>query len=234
MVHQFIFASPKPGMSEKEFQDYWINNHAVNYASKIPQIKKYIVDARVDTPLDYGDPVFGGIAEIWIRPEEQLASIQTKEFLEGARLDEPKWAAFWNTLVLDTNAHEIIAGEEKAPHGSYIKSITLLKRKEGMSLQAFRDYALKIHAPRVAETQNGLKRYLHCQIVDGYYSLGEARYDAIDVCCYDSIEAMVQSVGAYRYYGKESMEALAEFVELNYLFQMVVDEHWVIGPEYRT
>jgi EthD domain len=41
MIHQLIFAHPKPGMSEKDFQDYWVNVHAVNYASKIPQIKKY-------------------------------------------------------------------------------------------------------------------------------------------------------------------------------------------------
>ncbi len=37
MIHQHIFASPKPGMSEAEFQDYWLHVHAVNYASRIDQ-----------------------------------------------------------------------------------------------------------------------------------------------------------------------------------------------------
>lgn len=233
MVHQFIFAAPKPGMTEQAFQDYWVNNHAVNYASKIPQIRKYLVDTRVDTPWDRGEPMFSGIAEIWIRPEEQIASLQSKEFLQGARLDEPNWAAFWKTLVLDTNPHEIIAGEEKPPGRTWIKSITLLKRKPGMSLQAFRDHALKIHAPRLAATQSGVKRYLHCQTVDGYYGLGEARYDAIDLCCYESVEAMAEAVGGFRYYTRETMEGLSEFVELGYMFQMVVAEHWIVGPEYR-
>jgi len=27
MIHQLIFAHPRPGMSEKHFQDYWINFH---------------------------------------------------------------------------------------------------------------------------------------------------------------------------------------------------------------
>ena len=43
-----------------------------------------------------GDPLWSGVAEIWLaNEEEQLASLQTPEFLKGARADEPKWAAFW-------------------------------------------------------------------------------------------------------------------------------------------
>ena len=38
VIHQFIFAYPRPGMTEAEFQRYWVEGHAVNYASKIPQI----------------------------------------------------------------------------------------------------------------------------------------------------------------------------------------------------
>ena len=47
MIHQLIFAHPKPGMSEQEFQDYWVDVHAVQYASKIPQIRKYLIDTRI-------------------------------------------------------------------------------------------------------------------------------------------------------------------------------------------
>lgn len=233
MIHQFIFAAPKPGMTEQAFQEYWVKKHAVNYASKISQIRKYIVNTRVDTPWDQGEPVFSGVAEIWIRPEEQLPSLQSREFLEGARLDEPRWAAFWKTLVLDTQAHEIVAGEERPGQGSWIKTVTLLKRKEGLSLQAFREHALKLHAPRVAQTQPGLTRYLHCQTVDGNYGLGEARYDAVDVCCYRDVESLVESVGLSRYYAREAMEGVSSFVELGYLFQLCVSENWIIGPELR-
>ena len=47
MIHQLIFAAPRPGMTEQQFQDYWINYHAVNFASKITQIKQYSVSARI-------------------------------------------------------------------------------------------------------------------------------------------------------------------------------------------
>ena len=109
MIHQLIFAAPKPGMAERDFQDYWRTVHAVRFASRIPQIRKYAVDDRVPRPTDSGEPTWSGVGEIWLRDdEEQIASLQTPEFIEGARADEPNWAAFWRTLVLDTDAHTVL------------------------------------------------------------------------------------------------------------------------------
>src|SRR5688500_15656055 len=105
MIHQFIFAGPKPNLSPEAFISYWINFHAVDYAAKIPQIRQYLVAQRIHLLCGRDLPFFEGVAEIWLTNEaEQLASLQTPEFLEGARRDEPRWAAFWQTLVLDTDA----------------------------------------------------------------------------------------------------------------------------------
>ena len=99
MIHQLIFASPKPGMSEQEFQDYWINVHAVKYASKIPQIKRYMIDARIPFEPESTEPLFSGVAEIWLKNEaEQLASLQTREFLEGARSHSARECGFCCSL----------------------------------------------------------------------------------------------------------------------------------------
>ncbi|WP_449062738.1 EthD domain-containing protein [Planomonospora algeriensis] len=120
MIHQFILAAPKPGMTAAEFQDYWTNVHAVKFAARIPQIRRYLIDSRVPFDADRGRPALPhqGIAEIWLEnDEEQLASLQTEEFLQGARRDEPNWAAFWLTIVLDTEAHEIVAGPPPAEAG---------------------------------------------------------------------------------------------------------------------
>ena len=132
MIHQHIFASPKPDMSEAAFQEYWLHVHAVKYASKIPQIRKYLIDTRVAVEGETEEPLWSGVAEIWLRNgQEQLESLQTEEFLQGARLDEPNWAAFWRTLVLDTDAHILLEGDEAA---GGVKLIVLAKRKEGLPL----------------------------------------------------------------------------------------------------
>ena len=57
MIHQLIFAHPKPGMSESDFQRYWKEVHAVQYASKIPQIKKYMIDCRIPFGPEPADPL---------------------------------------------------------------------------------------------------------------------------------------------------------------------------------
>ena len=149
MIHQLIFAHPKPGMSEKDFQDYWVNVHAVKYASKIPQIRRYKVDTRIPFGDETQDPLFSGVAEIWLKnEEEQLASLQSKEFLQGARLDEPNWAAFWRTVALDTDAHVLLEGEPQKKESSMVKIFGLVKRKAGISLEDFRKYSLEVHAPK--------------------------------------------------------------------------------------
>lgn len=223
MIHQLIFAAPKPGMSEREFQRYWVEVHAVKYASKIPQIRKYLIDTRVDRPGESGEPLWSGIAEIWIENEkEQLQSLQSPEFLQGARLDEPNWAAFWKTLVLDTDAHELLAGPPLAKGQSWVKVVTLWKRKEGLKLAAFRDHALKTHAPKALKLP-GLRRYLQCHVRDSWYAVGEPRFDAVSMQWYDDARAVAAAAG----------EDLKAFVEPRYVFSMAAQEHWIIGPEAR-
>ncbi|MEW2247595.1 MULTISPECIES: EthD domain-containing protein [unclassified Streptomyces] len=228
MIHQLIFAHPKPGMSEKEFQDYWVDVHAVQYASKIPQIKKYLIDTRIPFGPEPDDPLWSGIAEIWLENEqEQLASLQTPEFLEGARLDEPRWAAFWRTVVLDTDAHVLRAGDHPAPPEG-VKLVLLAKRSNGTSVEAFRYRSLGAHAEQMLDVP-GLRRYLQCFTRDGAYAIGEALLDAAYLLSFDSVEALEKAVDSPQF--AAAVEDLKQFVEPRYLHRMAVREHWVIGSE---
>lgn len=231
MIHQVIFAHPKPGMSEKEFQRYWREEHSP-LASKITQIKRYLIASRIPFGKEPEDPLFSGVAEIWLENEkEQLESLQSKEFLQGARLDEPNWAAFWQTLVLDTTAHVLMEGEPLKKDSKLVKMFVLLKRKPGMSLADFRQYWLETHGPLVLNLP-GVRRYLQCHVVDGFYAVGESRFDGVEQIWFDdtrSIEKMMESPQ----YKEKVMPNMANFVEPKYIFSFVTDEYWVIGPESR-
>jgi hypothetical protein len=229
MIHQLIFARPRPGMSEREFQDYWVNVHAQKYARTIPQIRRYMVCTRVDVAEPEQDPLFSGVAEIWLENEaDQLASLQSKEFLDGARLDEPRWAAFWATLALDTDAHTLIEGPPPTGEPSWIKLYTLLKRKEGLPLQQFRDHALQVHAGHVSRLP-GLRRYLQCQVRDSAYVVGESRFDAVEQWWFDDVAALRDALDSSIY--REQVDPdFDTFVESKYRFSLAAREHWVIGP----
>ena len=232
MIHQLIFAGPKPGMTEKDFQNYWLTVHAVKYASKITQIKKYLIDTRIARAGDTAEPMFGGMAEIWIRNEQdQLASLQSPEFLKGARLDEPNWAAFWKTLVLDTDAHEMVPGPALTPEPTWVKTVTLLKRKEGTTLEEFRARSLGGQAD-LAKRIPGLRRYLQCHTRDSWYGFGEPRFDAVSMRWFDDLSALDAAAASPQQQAADADRA--EFVNPRYVFSMTVAEHWIIGPQARN
>jgi EthD domain len=234
MIHQFILAAPRPGMSASEFQDYWLHVHAVNYASKIPQITRYLIDSRLPVEAAAaGDPGLPhqGIAEIWLNNEkEQLASLQTPEFLQGARRDEPNWAAFWLTLVLDTTAYEVLPGAApggKDPDG--VKLTVLSKRAPGLPLAEFRERSLDRYAPVLAKTP-GVQRYLHAQTRDGFYGFGEAVLDSVDQLWFADVPALEAAL-ASPYFTEQVRPARAGLSDPGYVWALVARENWVIGPE---
>jgi hypothetical protein len=232
MIHQFIFAAPKPGMSAEEFQNYWVHVHAVKFASRIPQIKRYLVDTRIEFDGDTGSPPLPhqGIAEIWLENEqEQLASLQTDEFIQGARADEPNWAAFWLGIGVDTTAHEIVAGpppDNRLP--SWVKLTTLLKRRPGMSLTDYREATLTAYAP-IASGLPGLRRHLHCHTRAGAYVFGESDFDSVEQWWFDDVDALRAALDS-AYYAEKLAPARAGIVDPRYVFSMTARENWVIGP----
>jgi len=234
MIHQFIFAGPKPGMSVADFQQYWLSVHAVRYASKIPQIRRYLVDTTLRLDGDAGDAAPGlpwrGVAEIWLRnDEEQLASLQTPEFLDGARLDEPKWAAFWQTLVLDTQQAAQF-GDPLAAEPS-VKRLTLVKRAPGMSLQAFREQSTGEFVDLVRELP-GIRSYEQCHVRDGAYAIGEAPLDAVHQMWFADPDALADAIRSDQW--ARVAKALGVLVEPRYVHALTVQEHWIVGPEERA
>jgi uncharacterized protein (TIGR02118 family) len=231
MIHQLIFARPKPGMSEADFQRYWVEVHAVKYASKIPQIRRYMVDTRVPLPGESGDPLFSGIAEIWLaNEEEELASLETPEFLQGARADEPNWAAFWATVGLDTTTHVLLEGPAPTRYPNWVKYIVLLKRREGIPLETFRRYSLQVHGPQALELP-GLQRYIQCHVRDELYAVGESRFDAVAMYWFEHVPALLEALGSPVAQKLQTDESL--FIETKYRFSFAMKEHWIIGPEAR-
>jgi hypothetical protein len=237
MIHQLIFAKPRPGMTEKDFQEYWLNVHAVQYTSKIAQIRRYMICTRLNcgpsqaSSRQAGEPFFSGVAEIWLRSEDQIASLQSKEFLEGARADEPRWAAFWATLALDTEAYPIIEGPELIANPSWVKFYRMLKRSEGVPLGLFREFALGPYADSVRRLP-GIRRCLQCHVRDALYEIGEARFDAVEQWWFDDVAALQAALESSAYL-KNVSDRQARFVQRKYLFTMAAREHWIIGPKER-
>lgn len=218
MIHQLIFANPKPEMSVKEFQDYWINVHAVQYASKIQQIKKYYVNRIL--PLANGqDPKFHGVAEIWLENEkEQLESLMSDEFVKGARADEPNWAAFWETIQLDTYSYDKLLCDTEPEY----KLMILLKRREGMELKTFREEIMDKYSRMLIDIDD-IKQLTVSIVKDSFYSVSEASFDIVLHIWANSIGAAKALLSNEGFCGVYSQ--IKELVNEKYIYQFLCQKN---------
>lgn len=228
MLHQMIFAHPKPGMSEQEFQQYWKKKHAP-IASKIPHTTRYLISSRIPLTQDREFP-FSGVGETWFKDEQEaLEAVQSKEYVEGARADEPNWAAFWQVLALNTTDHILKKGSSPNGNSNLVKIIILFKRQPGMPLKDFRQYWLETHSSLVLSLP-GLRRYVQCHVRDTSYIIGEPNFDGVEQLWFDDIKA-VKSIMHSTEYQDKMIPNLANFTDSKYIFTFAADEYWVVKPE---
>jgi uncharacterized protein (TIGR02118 family) len=235
MIHQHILASPRPGLSEAEFQDYWRYVHALKFARKIPQIRKYKVNARIDIPGQPRELSFSGVAEIWLDNEEtQAASMKTPEFLDGALHDEPNWAASWHTIGLDTDAHPIQGEDTSDSELPEYKIMLFHKKRRDMSLKDFREKYLGSYAESLIKTKiPNLSRILSCTSRERLYQNGGAPpFDAVTHLSANSrldLKGMVSSPEL-----QEFLDPLKGGIsEWWGVVSIAVRSEWVVGPEMR-
>ena len=229
-AHLFIFVVPKPGMSETEFFRYWKDVHAVRYGQKIPQVMRYLIDCRL--PVEQSaDPPWSGAAEVWLEDDAAVLDfISSKEYVEGARVDEPNFLAFWQTVSLTTAEYVLLEGPPQTSGPRWVKIVTAVKRKAGMSVADFRRYSLEVHAELEIKLP-GLRRYVQCHVVDSAYVVGESILDAVSVLWFDNVAAASEALSSPDH--NACLRDLPQFLDLKYVHRLICKEHWVVGPEPR-
>jgi len=230
MIHQFIFAVPRPGWVAERFQNYWLRQHAILYAAKIRQIRQYLIAPRVRVAGTINEaPALEGVAEIWLRNErEQMESLLSDEFLQGARRDEPNWAAFWQTFVHESRSE--VSWGKPAEADEFFKVYLFLKRRNGTGLEAFRQ-ALRTTVTDLAHGLPALARRTLAPARDDFYGFGEPRFDALDVLAFASQRTYQAALASATW--TEYVTALSSLVEPQCLFGYTGRDHWIIRPGER-
>lgn len=230
MLRSLIYAAPKPGMSVQEFQDYWVHKHAVEFASKLPGIRKYSVDTFFDWGADPAPSLFAGCAEIWMDSVDDLmVAFQSPEYLKGARADEPNWAAFWMTVSLVTETHTVLAGPPDSRDSTAVKMMVLVKRKEGLDVPAFQAAMRDVQGPKLAALP-GVRRCDACLVPDPFYATAETPYDGAAVLWFDD-RAAAEAALASDVWTQQVEPGWADCVNPKYRHRMMMQEHWIIGPD---
>jgi uncharacterized protein (TIGR02118 family) len=109
-----------------------------------------------------------------------------------------------------------------------VKSIFVLKRKPGTSVEAFQEYWRTTHAGLVTKLP-GLRKYVQCHTLLSGYRKGEPVYDGIAELWYDDTDAL-RRIGDLPE-SKTAMADNANYADTSTMAFIVTEEHVKIdGP----
>jgi uncharacterized protein (TIGR02118 family) len=227
MVHLLFLMKRKPELSRQECQRHWREIHAP-LAQRIPGIRRY-VQSHVFTAQGEKPP-YDGVAEIWVDDERAATAVfQTKEYLEGAYLDEPNFVDVKQVVRLRTEDHVILTGAPINKDERLVKRISFLKRKPGMNREEFFRYWQDVHGP-LALKLSGLRRYVQCHALPSMYATRDPLFDGVaQIWCTDlvALQEMLQS----KAYVEETRPDGVKFIAPTGIVTLIVEENRAIWPE---
>lgn len=227
MVHLMFLMRHKPGLSRQECQRHWREIHAP-LAQRIPGIRRYVQSHAL--AVDGQEPPYNGVAEIWVDDESAATSVfRSKEYLEGAYLDEPNFVDIKHAVRLRTEDHILRAGASIGKNERLIKRISFVKRKEPMNRAEFCRYWEEIHGP-IALHLPGLLRYVQCHTLPSMYTDGEPPFDGAAQVWFSDLAAMNRAFASEEYL-KEARPDGAKFIAPDGVMSLIVEENRVVWPE---
>jgi len=206
---QFLFFWAKTLVSTGEFHRHYLEVHPFA-GPGVRSVKLYIQNHRCRSLG--GTSPFDAVSEFWT---DVLARDQASTE-EGAKIrvaDEEHFIDACRTGWMAATDRVIFQGEQKS---GMIQGVFQLTHKFGTTLDHFRDYWLKVHAP-IVRTLPGLRHYQQCLVVDDAYRYGDQRWDGVEEVWFDDYEAARQALDSSEY-KHGVVRDLANFAERSWHF----------------
>ncbi|MCX7863703.1 MAG: EthD domain-containing protein [Novosphingobium sp.] len=179
MFKQLCLLTKKPGMSMAEFINYYETRHAPLLASMMPEAKRYVrrfVQPEVGMALgEVPRPSFDCMIELWWDSRESfkagMAALGKGDNFRRIYDDEEKlFASHSNPGFSVEECESAMQGFSDTPaydgprqcngHQGVLKLVFLLKRRRGMSLEAFRNHYENHHRKLAEQAMPGALRYV--------------------------------------------------------------------------
>lgn len=223
MIHQLIAIKRKDGLSREAFSRHWREVHAP-LARRIPGLRGYVQN-HSPSVLSRSQ-AYDGVVEIWMDDRDALkAGFASRAYREGAYGDEPNFVEVKNVLRVTAGDEVLLEGDlPDSPH-PLLKRISFIKRKPGMTREAFSRYWKDVHGP-LAVKLPGLRRYVQCHALpaeDGR----ETTYDGAVELWFDSLADLHYALASPEYRDAAQPDA-ANFVDPDNVMTLLTDEYRIV------
>ncbi len=159
----------RPETSREELICHWFANHMPSVIERNGQAKavgnlhasRYVAtlfDEQPDGPMDGGHPAWDGVAQLWYsaplpHPERASGDPPRDTFQEKA---QPYWPWATREYVAVDGALPLQVPTLNRPfpctRSGFVKQVSLVPLREGVSMEALVDHWLDVHLPNVVET----------------------------------------------------------------------------------
>lgn len=231
MVHWIIFSERKMGISKVHYHRYLRDVHAPLVDSNLcPRyVQNHIIEKPEGIPWD-------SIIDMWWDTVGAAVEFWTSDCGERCHNDEPYFARGWRSQRMIAEDDVLLEGPPMSKNDTLAKAVFAFRRKVDMDVDEFRRYWREVHGPLVLKLPR-LRRYVQCKTMAikhlqdlGRLPEGEPFFDGVEYLWFDNKAALRESL--------ESLVAFADvnpdfqnFIELERLVSLVVEEYRVIWPE---
>ena len=186
MVKIVIFFKRKPGMSVEDFQKHWRTTHA-DIIVRLPGIRRYVQSHVLASAYRKGEPVCDGVAESYFDDTQAMKALARMPEYAAVLADEPNFidAASMGSIITD----EYVIKDAEVPETA-LKSIDLVNRKSGMSVDDFQKYWRDVHGP-LCTAARAMRRYVQNHTRRAIYDSGRTPpYDGVAMAWFDDMQAL--------------------------------------------
>jgi uncharacterized protein (TIGR02118 family) len=186
MVKVITFLKRKTGMLVEEFQAYWLTRHP-GVVTRLPGVRRYVQSHTLVSLYGENEPPYDGIAEVWADDTGALRAMTQSPAHADVQADEARFIDRATMGVIITEDH---VTKDATPPPDAVKSVALIARKPGLSVEDFQRHWLEVHGPITAALP-GLRRSVQSHTRRSAYEAGRVpAYDGAVLTWFESTEAM--------------------------------------------
>lgn len=224
MIKTIATAIPRSGMSRAAFHHHWRTVHAPLFA-RIRSLRGYVQSHRLETPIPGLPPApCEGIASAWFDDLETAINLgRDPDYRSFAAPDDKNFVDRAKISFLFTRENIVVAGASETPG---VCAIFLLKRKHGMSVEAFQDYWREKHAPIVPRTPE-IRRYVQSHAAPESYAARPPEYDGVAELHWDNLAAFERAWHSPEMQ-QEQFGDVRHFLDTRATLAFLAEEHRVV------
>ncbi|MGA8031127.1 MAG: EthD family reductase [Casimicrobiaceae bacterium] len=186
MVKIVIFFKRKPGVSVEDFQRHWRTTHA-DLILRLPGITGYVQSRVLASSYRKGEPAFDGVAESWFESPQALKELAGTPTYAAVLADESNFIDPGSMGSIITDEHVV---NDAPPPADALKTIDLVNRKAGMSIDEFQNYWRDVHGP-LCQAAPAMRRYVQNHTRRSIYDSGRTpHYDGAAMAWFDGMDAL--------------------------------------------